>query len=385
MSCERIFESIDSLSAEYVGFWADICNIESPTSFKEGVDRVGSYIIEKAKAHGWEIEINKQAVAGDAICITMNKDAKKAPVCLSSHMDTVHPVGSFGTPAVRLEGDRIYGPGVTDCKGGIVSAFLAMHALEKCGYTERPVKLILQSDEELSSLPSGKSTVAFMAKCAEGCVAFLNGEGSCADYTELVIERKGILRFILDITGKAAHSSVCYDGASAVLEAAHKIIELERFADKDGITSNCGIIEGGSTANSVPDKCTLTVDFRFKNEEQRETVINAVREASERTHVEGTSCTWRIKSERAAMPLCEKNEELIRKINSCYLANGLPGVSGKSATGGSDAADMTSYGIPAIDSIGASGGRIHSTEEYGKISSLAESAKRQAAIIVNID
>ena len=385
MSFKNVFDTVDALSPEYVDFWADICNIESPTSYKEGVDEVGRYIIERAKAHGWEIEVNKQELAGDAVCITMNRDAKKAPVCLSAHMDTVHPVGSFGTPAVRVEGDRIYGPGVTDCKGGIVSAFLAMHALEKCGYTERPVKLILQSDEELSSLPSNKATVRFMADSAKGCAAFLNGEGSTKGFGQLIIERKGIIRFILEVTGKAAHSSVCYDGASAVLEAAHKIIELERFADKDGITSNCGIVNGGSTANSVPDKCEITIDFRYKTPSQRDEVIEAVKEAADRTHVVGTSCKWRIKSERVAMPLCKENEKLVEKINAIYSKCGFGDVTASSGAGGSDAADMTGYGIPSVDCIGTSGGRIHSTEEYGDIPSLAESAKRQAAIIMYID
>ena len=385
MNCDRIFDEIDKLNDEYVGFWADICNIESPTAYKKGVDEVGAYIIAKAKAHGWTVEIDRQEVAGDAVCITMNPDAKKSPVCLSAHMDTVHPVGTFGSPAVKIRDGKIYGPGVTDCKGGIASAFLAMHALESCGYTERPVKLILQSDEELSSLPSNKGTVDFMARCAKGCAAFLNGEPSSESYTELTVERKGIIRFILDITGIAAHSSACYNGASAVLEAAYKVIELERFADKDGLTSNCGIINGGQTANSVPDKCEITVDFRYKTQEQREEAVNAVKTAAENTHVKGTSCTWRIKSERCAMPLTERNIELVEKIDKIYRENGFESVVGKANNGGSDAADMTSRGIAAVDSIGTSGGRIHSTEEYGNLESLAESAKRQAAIIVNID
>ena len=385
MKCDKVFDKIDELNAEYVDFWADICNIESPTSYKEGVDAVGKYIIEKAKQQGWDVEIDKQTVAGDAVCITMNSNATKPSVCLSGHMDTVHPVGTFGTPAVRISDGKIYGPGVTDCKGGIASAFLAMRALKECGYTERPVKLILQSDEELSSLPSAKGTVDFMARCAKDCVAFLNGEPSCENYDKLVIERKGIIRFILDITGIAAHSSTCYNGASAVLEAAYKIIELERFADPDGLTSNCGIINGGQTANSVPDRCEITVDFRYKNQAQREEAVNAVISAAENVHVEGTSCAWRIKSERVAMELSDKNVELLEKIKKIYAENGFAEVSGKMSNGGSDASDMTARGIPSVDSIGTSGGRIHSTEEYGDLCSLASSAKRQAAIILCID
>ena len=55
MNCDNLFETIDRLSAEYIGFWRDICNIESPTEFKSGVDRVGDHIIKKARSLGFEM------------------------------------------------------------------------------------------------------------------------------------------------------------------------------------------------------------------------------------------------------------------------------------------------------------------------------------------
>ena len=50
------------------------------------------------------------------VTITMNADVDAAPIAFSGHMDTVYAVGSFGTPAVKMdrENDKIYGPGVTD-------------------------------------------------------------------------------------------------------------------------------------------------------------------------------------------------------------------------------------------------------------------------------
>ena len=80
-----IMKRIDQLEKEYIDFWIDISNIESPTNYKEGVDRVGSYICEKAKQRDWKIEICEQNISGNAICITMNPKSKKAPICFSGH------------------------------------------------------------------------------------------------------------------------------------------------------------------------------------------------------------------------------------------------------------------------------------------------------------
>ena len=176
MSVEKLFETIEILEQEYLKFLVDVCDIESPTDYKEGVDNVGKYFIEKAKEKGWQVEIQNQPISGNCVCITLNPDAKGQAVCFSGHMDTVHPVGSFGEKPTKIDGEIIYGPGVTDCKGGIVAGFMAMDALERCGFKDRPIKLILQSDEENGSRFSGKSTISFMVEKAKGSIAFLNAE-----------------------------------------------------------------------------------------------------------------------------------------------------------------------------------------------------------------
>ena len=70
-----------------------------------------------------------------------------------------------------------------------------------------------------------------------------------------VLERKGILRYRFTIYGKALHSSRCAEVSNAVAEAAYKIIELEKMKDVGGLTCNCGVISGGTTANTVAEKC----------------------------------------------------------------------------------------------------------------------------------
>ena len=177
MNYSELFAAIDALEEEYIRFWEDICMLESPTAYKAGVDAVAEFCCKKAESLGWETEIHYEEVSGNAVCITMNPNAPKAAVCFSGHMDTVQAVGSCGTPAVHKDDTYIYGPGVKDCKGGIVASFLAMEALQRCGFTARPIKLILQSDEENSAATSNQNTIRFMAENAQGCEVFLNTEG----------------------------------------------------------------------------------------------------------------------------------------------------------------------------------------------------------------
>lgn len=373
----KVLERIAQLEQEYIRFWTEICRIESPSDHKAGVDSVGRYFADKAAARGWMVEVLEQPVSGNAVCITMNPDAKAQPVVFSGHMDTVHPVGSFGSQPVTLDEEKIYGPGVTDCKGGLAAAFYAMAALDDCGFCTRPVKLILQSDEEVSSMTSNKETVRFMAEKSEGCVGFLN----CEPHTDgvAVLARKGISRYEFEITGRASHSAYCYGGASAIREAAYKIIELEKLKDKDGITCNCGLIQGGSAANTVAGKCTFSADVRFADEQQMLAADGIIQKIAEQTFVEGTSCEVSLVSRRSAMERVERNEALLCRLNGALTQGGVPTLRATQANGGSDTADMTCYGVPCLDSLGIEGGGIHGLNEWAWLASLKKTAIRLAA------
>ncbi len=378
--CENLFDIIDSINDEYIKFWVDVSNAESPTDFKQGVDIACGYFIDVAKKMGWQIEVLENDFSGNAVCITMNSQSKEKPICVSGHLDTVHSVGSFGTPAVKIEDNKIYGPGVMDCKGGTVAALEAMVALQKAGFDKRPVKLLLQTDEEVNSMLSNKATINFICEKAKDAVAFLNCE-SIKNNTA-VLWRKGISRYRIEVKGKAIHASRCAEGgASAILEAANKIIELEKFKDNKGLTSNCGLINGGTKANTVSDKCTFVVEYRFVNNEQFELAEKVTYEIANKSTVVGTSATVERIGLRPAMEKCDRNFELLEKINKIYKEVGLPELSARGSLGGSDAADTTSKGIPTIDSIGVSGDFIHTPDEFAYVSSLKEAAKRIASVI----
>ncbi len=375
---KQLFEIIDGLTDEFTKIWVDVCNIESPTNYKIGVDAVGKYFSDYAQNQDWDVEIFEQSESGNCVCITMNSKSSKPPVSLSAHMDTVHAVGSFGTPAVKMDEKNIYGPGVMDCKGGGVAALMAMTALKNIGFTDRPIRLLLQSDEEVNSSLSEKATINYICKKAADSVAFLNCESIRGDTA--VLWRKGILRYRFDVTGKSIHASRCAEGgASAIAEAAQKILELEKMKDKDGITFNCGLINGGTAANTVPDFCSFTAEIRFNNQDEMREGEKKFKEVAEKSYIEGTSCVITKTSCRPAMEKNERNFELLEKLNKIYEECSLPTLTARQSLGGSDAAEVTESGIPCIDSIGVAGDKIHTPDEYAVLSSLPEAAKRIAS------
>ena len=386
MQCEKLFAIIEDLYEDYIKIWKDICNIESPSDCKEGVDAVGAYIAAMARERGWLVETLPQPVSGDALCITMNAEAEGRPVSLSGHMDTVHPLGLFGTPAVTEDTTYLYGPGVADCKGGIVVALLAMDALRLAGFTSRPVQLLLQSDEEIGSSTSEKATIDWICQKARDAVAFINLEPvleGCEGRATLA--RKGIADYRFEITGVAAHSSRCAtDGASAIREAAHKILELEKLKDVDGITCNCGVISGGTVPNAVAASCEFLANFRFADMQQLEQIEELVRRVAETVYVPGCTCMVEKTGSRPAMEWVPRNEALLNAMNKIFRENGMTELVARRVNGGADSAEVTLAGIPCVDSLGVVGGRIHSREEFGVQRSLAEQAKRVAAVVYSM-
>ena len=379
MKCQKLFEIIDELKDKYINMVEDVCNIESPSDFKPGVDKVAYYFAEYAEKKGWKVEVLKQNVSGDVVCITLNPDAKEKPISLSAHIDTVHELGLFGTPAVRREGNIMYGPGVTDCKGNAVAAMLVLDALEKCGFDKRPVMLLLQTDEEVNSVPSNRETINYICNKSLNSIAFLNLEAHTPGFA--ILQTKGILRYEIKIKGLSVHSAACVTGANAIAEAAYKIIEIEKIKDPDTVTCNCSIIKGGTAPNNVADECSFVVDIRYCTPEQKEDVMKKIEKIADTTTVDGCSATFKITSDRPAMFKSQKNYDLLDTVNEIFNDIGLPVLTPKLTLGGTDGAYATEFGIPCIDGIGITGGRIHSPEEFLYTDTVAQAAKRIASIV----
>jgi glutamate carboxypeptidase len=138
---------------------SDWVRLESPTDDILALGRMMDLVVAEADAAG----IAHERVAGgaglaDSVILRAGRESADPGILVLSHLDTVHPVGTLenGLP-LRIEGDRLYGPGVYDMKGG---AFLALQAFKAAARARPhlPLTFLFTPDEEIGS-PSTRGLI----------------------------------------------------------------------------------------------------------------------------------------------------------------------------------------------------------------------------------
>lgn len=378
-----LYTIIDQLVPQYIQFWKEICEIETPSHDKAAVDLLVDKLQAHAEALGCSVYREPFERAGDCLRIDLAGEPDRQSIVLMAHMDTVHEKGTFGPEPVTIRDGILYGPGVNDCKNGIAAAMLVLDALTRWKGVHSPVRVLFTSDEEVSARLSGQQGIAFFEKQAAGARAVLNCEHGMEG--KACIGRKGIVNICLEITGKTAHAGIAYfDGASAVREAAHKILAIEELSCPDGNTYNCGIVRGGDKTNIVPASCVVDVDVRSLEESGLEEAVNHVRKIAEHSYVEGTFCVMSINSHRPPMEPTQANRALLERINEMAAELGLKPLAPFISGGGSDAAYTTRMGIPTVCSLGPTGDEVHTRKEYANLASLPERSKLIAKVICEL-
>ena len=254
------------------------------------------------------------------------------------HMDTVFPAGTAAARPFRVEGGRAYGPGVADMKAGVVANMFAARALKDLGLIDVPMTLMFSPDEELGA----PTATRVYRERISGARAVICAEPGFPD-GGVTTERRGSGHFHMRISGISAHAGRCYeDGASAILELAHKIVALDAFVDAQAQTIvNTGLISGGNSANAVAPWADARIHITFNTVDAAERLVENVRAVAARTFVPRT--TTRISGAAMGGYTIRRNRAL----------------------GASEAGFTASVlGIPSICSMGPEGAELHSPSEY---------------------
>jgi glutamate carboxypeptidase len=344
--------------------------IETPTEAPEQVNRLMTLVAEGYRGLPATLErIPGRDGRGDHLIARSNWGQDQPGILVLSHLDTVHPLGFIQRLPFRIDGDRAFGPGIYDMKGG---AYLAWHAfVQICGAGQRTalgITHLYVSDEEIGS-PTSRALIE-----AEGHKAkYVLVTEPARDGGRVVTGRKGVGRFEVFITGMPAHSgSRPQDGRSAIRELANVIGTLDAMTDLTrGVTVNVGVVRGGSKPNVIPEAAYAEVDLRvmsLADADEFVAKILGLKSRSEGVTVQVVGGLNRPPYEKsnAGAALFEHAKTLATEIGF-DLADTFTG-------GGSDA-NFTAPFTATLDGLGVDGEGAHTHTEQLYISSIEPRAR----------
>jgi glutamate carboxypeptidase len=371
----NILQWLRQRQSEMVDQVRELVTRESPTHDKPSCDALCEYLAEQFRALGGRVKIHRQTKAGNHLQVDIAGPRGRKPVLLLGHYDTVYDLGTLKTMPWREAGGKLSGPGVFDMKSGIVQIVFALRALREVnGSLPRPVTVWLVSDEEIGSDSSRAMTEKLASQCAAVFVCEPSGPGGA-----LKTARKGVGGFVIQVTGRAAHSGLDFEkGQSAIQELAHQIHAISRLTDlKRGITLNVGVIRGGTRTNVVPGEAVAEVDLRIAQESDGPLMERKVKSLK----AVNRNCKLRIEGGVNRPPL-ERTKEVAALFHTAQQIADELGFPLKEIAvgGGSDGNFTAGIGIPTLDGLGAVGDGAHASHEHV----IAAELPRRAALLAGL-
>ncbi|MGN6575181.1 MAG: M20 family metallopeptidase [Nocardioides sp.] len=269
------------VEAEAVALLADLVRIDSVNPGlvpgAAGETAVVEHLRGRLERAGFTTTVVPAAVREDrpSLVAVPPGPSDRPTVVLNGHLDTVGVAGMPDPFTPRVEGERLYGRGAADMKGGVAAIVAAAEQLAASGAPVRPV-LALVADEEDASLGSEAVIDALdgLGIRPDGCLI--------AEPTDLALARtlRGFAVVGVHFTGRAAHSSQAELGVNAVTHLGRLLHAVDsRAADvrAGGGDLMVTVARGGESAFVVPDHAECLVELRTTADRPSAAALEEVR------------------------------------------------------------------------------------------------------------
>jgi succinyl-diaminopimelate desuccinylase len=333
------------------------------TSTLEGMQSAAGFV--KGWLEARDVEVTGTVHNGRPVLAATIGPTGGPTVVLHGHLDVVPARPEQFTP--RVDGDRLYGRGAYDMKGGLAAMMCALHDLA----AEEGVRVhfLCVSDEESEEIEQRGSD-------------YLVEQGYTGDFAitgeptnmHIGIQAKGVLAMRIEVSGTAAHGSTPWVGDNAVLKAVDvfRQIEVLPFAREssdlfDRPSINLGRIVGGDALNKVPDLCMIDVDVRYlpgQDADEIRAAVDALPDAS----------VVKVFHRRPA--IVEREHPFVQALGEA-ISRVAPPPGERISVGRDGASDAISFleaGVPAVE-CGPVGDGHHGPEEWVSIRSLGDYRK----------
>ena len=356
-----------SRQGEMIALLKKMTALESPTDDKSAVDACAAFVAGEFKKAGGKVSILPQKDIGDFVCVECApgraRDAEDEILVLT-HIDTVWPVGKIVKMPFYISGDKIFGPGVLDMKGGLTMLLAALAAMRSLNLkTRKRITVFINSSEEMSHR-AAHEVIRRLAKKASLVLCLepaMPGGG-------LKLERKGRLVARLEAHGKSAHAGTPDKGVNAIEEILSQLQRLRRIRTGE-TTVNIGLIGGGEKASVVPEQAWAELDIRFWKSRDKERIVSLLKELEPIQR--GARIKAVVESSTPPMEITKASARLFNEVREIAAASGVTLKGGRTG-GGSDASIAAGMGVPTLDGLGPDGDGIHAESEHLLLSSLTE-------------
>ena len=375
----EILEYLKSSQEQMVTFLKELVALESPSHDAESQVDVLAYLSAALEKLNFQVShIPGKQTGGFIYARPADRNKSKPLQLLLGHCDTVWRKDTLKEmPIIENEG-RITGPGIYDMKAGLTELIFALRAIQDTSM-EIPLCpiVLINSDEEIGSRESSYA-IRRLAKISDRAFVLeppLGLEG------KLKTARKGLGRFTITVTGKAAHAGLDPGkGVNAIVELSHQVQKLYAMNDfEKGITVNVGTIEGGISPNVVAPESRAVVDVRVRSVEDGLVITEKI------LGLRPTIPDVEVKIEgsigRPPMERTPRNQKLWHLAKSKGLLLGL-NLEEAMAGGGSDGNTTSTY-TATIDGLGTTGDGAHASHEFIFASQLPERTALLALLLLS--
>jgi succinyl-diaminopimelate desuccinylase len=340
------------------------------TSTPDGIRACAGFV--KGWLESREIDVH-DSTFGELPVLTASVGPANGPTLVfHGHLDVVPGHAEQFSP--RIEGDRLYGRGAYDMKGGLASMMCAMRDLAEQDAVR--VRFTCVPDEESEDI----DTRSVDAIVRSGFAADFAITGEPTDL-HVGVQAKGVLAFRLAVHGRSAHGSTPWLGDNAVLKAidVFRRIESLPFSREsselfDRPSVNLGRISGGDALNKVPDLCTMVVDIRYLPNQDPGDILEQIRSIPD---IEVMRTFTRVPAY-----VSRANPYVTALVSAVgRLTEGESMSVGRD--GASDAVSFLQAGIPAVE-FGPAGAGHHGPDEWVSISSLSRYRQALCDFVVGL-
>ena len=345
----------------------ELVAMETPSTDSDSQHQIRLRLQAEFEAVGYRARLLPgRRTGGHLYAAPMRRRRHRPAQLMLGHCDTVWPRNTLQSmPLEAGDDDTLRGPGIYDMKAGLVEMIYALRTLAALGVEPEVTPLcFVNSDEEIGS-PESTRYVRALAQRVERCMVL---EPSLGRHGAIKTARKGVGRFTVTVTGKAAHAGLDPGaGASAILELSHVIQKLFDLNDPaQGTTVNVGVIDGGVRPNVVAPQSRAVVDVRVPTQADAERVERAI------LGLEAVTPGVRLEIEgRIGRPPMERTEQNRRFWQVARdLARELDLDLEEATAGGGSDGNTTSLYTATLDGLGAVGDGAHASHEFVYVESL---------------